>query len=270
MELNNLQSLIIKQFDTKNLESKSEVEYIKNRVKRDVVTKIDLDMHQMMELFCATEIPGTIFISEEDWAGRHVWRDLVTFESALIVDPLDGSNNLVCGFTEFGSMAAILKKGEIVESLVVLPHENQILSWQKEVKLSMTQPVDSSHHFSAPVYLAYSPRMNKEALRARSEILDYLEGQSAGVYRYGSACVGLYRTFTGQHSSFVGLEMRPWDVLSFFPILVQGGLKLAYSASQDEVTVVASWNDDVFAGSKELLTKKFGNFVISTMVITSR
>lgn len=262
MELNKIRGEIVKCLDSVNLMSKNQVAYVKAGIHRDVVTQIDLEVHNLMKDFCSEVLPGTVFISEEEGIDRLTWRDLVTSNSSMIVDPLDGSNNLVCGLKEFGFMACMLANGRFTESLVVLPNESQVVSWDKESKLTFTNTFQVQYSATASTYLAYSPRLSPKALEARSEIFELLDAHSAGIYRYGSACIGLYRTLIGQHSTFIGIDMRPWDVVSFLPILVEGGLKVAYSASQKEVTIVASWNDDIFSMSKSLLANFFGDFQV--------
>lgn len=231
------------------------VEYVKDSNSRDVVTKLDIALHSYFADYCKTELSTALFISEEGAENTRVWRDLVEQSSVLIVDPLDGSNNLVCGIKDYGLMASKLEFGRFEESLSILPNENQILSWERNSGLFSSKPFSRLKKSSSTVYLAYSPNLSDASRSARSYIMDLLDSKSAGVYRYGSACVGLYRTLTGVHSTFLGLQMRPWDVVSYFPILAATGAHLAYSASDREVDFVVSYDFELFIELKKVLER---------------
>jgi myo-inositol-1(or 4)-monophosphatase len=233
-------------------------EYVKNGNVRDVVTKADLTLHHIMQEFCKDEFPTSKFISEEGEFLDGVCNMIAEAKSVVLVDPLDGSNNLVCGFPDYGFMACILESGKFLESLIMLPSDNRILHWSANQGFSSSRRLEVNKFASASTYLAYAPKLEQISLQIRAEVWDVLDEMSSGLYRYGSACVGLYRTLLGSHSTFVGLQMRPWDVLAFLPILASYNFRIRYSCSKDEIVVLISRNDSLFDALEQLLTTRFG------------
>jgi myo-inositol-1(or 4)-monophosphatase len=251
---------IAKKFDYLEYRNQEQVKYIKHDNLRDVVIDLDIEIHNLLSNFCATHYPKTFFLSEESTDSSYSWKKIVNSDSIMVVDPLDGSNNVVCGIQEFGFMACVVERAKFVESLVVLPNENQIISWSKDFGVVSSRKILIRKNPSASTYLAYSPQLSKELIESRLAIMSLLDGASAGVYRYGSACLGLFRTLTGAHSTFIGLEMRPWDVISFFPILASSGANIAYHASDTDISVCISYDHDLFLKGKKLLSEINGDF----------
>jgi myo-inositol-1(or 4)-monophosphatase len=236
-------------------------EYIKGDNFRDVVTEGDLEIHRIMQEFCDNEFPISEFISEEGEFIDGVNNIIVKSRSVMLVDPLDGSNNLVCGLRDYGFMACILEEGIFKESLVVLPGENQILDWSAIRGLSTSRKFESREFDSASTYLAYAPSIEPNFIQTRAQVWNILDQFSSGLYRYGSACVGLYRTLIGSHSTFIGIQMRPWDVLAFLPIMESQKFRVSYSCSKDDISVVISTNNTLFDAIEKVLTSSFGEMI---------
>jgi myo-inositol-1(or 4)-monophosphatase len=256
-----LAASVMEIFSTIGSNSGAEVEFLKNGNLRDVVTQADLKLHKTVQDFCFHQRPESLFISEEGAISDDVWNSLVNAPSVFLADPLDGSNNLACGLAEYGFMACGLSHGRIVESIVVLPNENQVIDWSLETNLFSSRPISRQGKLSASAYLAYAPKLDQAAASTRIEMMNLLDSRTSGIYRYGSACVGLYRCLIGVHSSFVGLRMRPWDVVPFFPLLSLWGAHLAYSASKQDVTLIVSFDEDLFHEGRTMLQKRLGSIV---------
>jgi myo-inositol-1(or 4)-monophosphatase len=76
---------------------------------------------------------------------------------------------------------------------------------------------------------------------------------SGGMYRYGSACVGLYQLLCGKHMGFVGHGLRLWDALAFLPILAQRGIEVHYLIHETSITLVAAKRLDFVKGVADIL-----------------
>jgi fructose-1,6-bisphosphatase/inositol monophosphatase family enzyme len=261
MQLISIASEVARKLESHTDESLGSVEYTKYGNLRDVVTQLDIELHELMHDFCKSNFSRTTFLSEEGESLENSWKKLVQSPSVIIVDPLDGSNNLVCGLKDYGFMACLLENGNFCESLVVLPNENQILTWTKEGGLFTSKMLLKREKPSASAYLAYAPDLTPKNLEARARMMTLLDSASAGIYRYGSACLGLYRTLIGAHSTFIGLQMRPWDVIPFWPILASTGAFIAYSASERDVSLLISYNHRIFRDGKTILSNHSGKLV---------
>lgn len=227
---------------------------------RDVVTQLDRQLHATAEEFLRANLPQTLLISEENSRATFPLRAIIDQDSSLLVDPVDGSNNLVLGLKEFGFMASLISQGTFQESIVVLPTYNFFIHWSLEDGLFVPRQLNRHFHDSATIYLAYASSLSSKSSNLRSELLSHADSASSGVYRYGSSCVGLYHCLTGAHSNFVGLELRHWDVLPFFPVLDSLGAEIAYRFDEDRISCIVSFQHKLHLKLLNILENDLGNF----------
>lgn len=215
------------------------VQKVKHDHSRDVVTGLDMHLHSISAQFVADHLSDCRLLSEEDCPAEFQAQSLLQGQW-LVVDPLDGSNNHARGLPHFGYMAAQLREGRVEAALVVLPeHDQYIVMERSSLLASQTLPAALPSEGGA-VYYAYPPRQDAAARQARMELFDLIDTRSSGLYRCGSACVGLYQLLCGQHLAFVGHGIRLWDALAFLPILATHGLTVQYALQGQYLTLVAS------------------------------
>lgn len=80
----------------------------------DFVTEADRAAEEKLKIAFRDIYPGAAFIGEESVAENPALLDAIDDEGAFwIVDPLDGTRNFVQGRREFGTIVALVDKGEI-------------------------------------------------------------------------------------------------------------------------------------------------------------
>lgn len=166
-------------------------------------------------------------LSEE---GELIDSDFVSemHSDVLVIDPLDGTSNFAVGLPWFGFMAAHVRNCFIRASLVVLPSENLYLTWNESgVTPSRTLP-KGGVKLGSSVYFAYSSMASLVDPKIRKNVFEVSDRLSAGVYRYGSCCLALFNLLVGRHAAFVGLQIYIWDVIAFWPILVDCNFQVWY------------------------------------------
>lgn len=236
MDFMTLAATVCRELTSMLTQASSQIITVKNGNKRDVVTALDLRLHAAVEDFVHQADPSTIMLSEEDshLAPVHYW----SAGSLLVLDPLDGSNNHALGLPGYGLMAAHLTDRRISSSLVVLPERDLYLVWDG-TQLITSQPVAFARSApSATTYYAYPPTMDQEMAVARTQILGIVDEHSSGLYRTGSACIGLFQLLSGAHQAFVGHHLRVWDVLSYLPLLAHLGLPTRYRIDGLSATLI--------------------------------
>jgi myo-inositol-1(or 4)-monophosphatase len=219
------------------------VQKVKDDQARDVVSALDQRLHASAAAFVADRMPGCSLLSEEGAAPKDGLAALAQGEW-LVVDPLDGSNNYVLSLPGYGFMAAHIVDGVVAGSVVVLPeHDLYMVFEHGELLLSQPFAPPSAAAASAPIYYAYPPRLSEAGRRARAELLDLVDRRSAGLYRYGSACMGAYNLLRGRHSAFIGHGVRVWDALAYVPLLHWFGLPARYHLGASGLTLIAGFDE---------------------------
>lgn len=257
MNLLNLAARICHGFSTSGSEKLRTVQKVKDNQIRDVVTALDMKLHHTSEKFVIERLPGCKFLSEEG-VGADLHSQEWCHGEYLIVDPLDGSNNHAMGLPNYGYMAAYLKNGYIQGSVIVLPEHNQYIVFQAEQQLyAQPLPLNVASDYGT-VYYAYPPKQDSQARETRAALMDLIDRESAGMYRYGSACAGLYQLLCGRHMAFIGHGIRIWDAVAYFPVLAANRIYIKYSMKGNALTVLASTRLDFVDSAAKIIETQQG------------
>jgi len=217
------------------------VQKVKNDEARDVVTTLDQRLHDIAASFVRNNLPGCKLMSEEDENTSSAVSVLAQGEW-LVVDPLDGSHNYALKMPGYGFMSAHVIDGKVEGSVVVLPEHGLYFVLEAD-ELLVSQPfARSTATPSGSVYYAYPPKLEGAGLESRSQLTELIDNRTSGLYRYGSACVGLYNLIRGKHYAFIGHGIRIWDALAYFPLLDHFGIFASYHIGPSGLTLIASYN----------------------------
>lgn len=253
MDFMRLAAIACRQFADVAPEGSNRIVEVKGDNSRDVVTELDMRLHQAVTAFVAQSDQATVVMSEED--AHHDPVALWQARSLVIVDPLDGSNNFALSIPGYGFMATHLMERCLVSSVVVLPERSVYLVWDS-TGLVTSRPVNFLHSApSASIYYAYPPSVDESMAAARARVLRVVDQQSAGVYRSGSACIGLFQLLVGAHRAFIGHQVRVWDVLAYFPLLSQLGFHVHYRIEGLSTTVIATADEQLATLLEEALNE---------------
>jgi myo-inositol-1(or 4)-monophosphatase len=221
---------------------------IKNSNDRDVVTELDIVINEALIEHILNVDESAIVFSEEKYVnnfGKVNFKDLT-----IVIDPLDGTHNYQLGMPYYCVLIAIVFEGRVISSSIVSPSSKDIIIWDNE-KITSINPLKSLSS-KAPSYFAYPPMLLIDKTSVAIDIFKIIDSGSTGLYRWGSAGCGLLGLIKGQLQSFIGVDVRVWDVLAALPILRQLGCNVAYRCSSvDVISVVASWDLEHYLLLKE-------------------
>lgn len=257
MKLLTLAARVARAFSENSSQHARMVQKVKDGQSRDVVTELDLRLHGISERFVAERLPGCRLLSEE---GGHEGLQAGALRQGdwLVVDPLDGSNNYALGLPHYGYMAAYLRGGHLHGAAIVLPEHGQYIVLEGDRSLYAQPLPRTGSAESATVYYAYPPKQDPAARQARGALQDLVDAESAGMYRYGSACAGLYQLLCGRHMAFIGHGIRLWDALAFLPVLASAQVPVRYALDGGAITLVAGTRAGFLERAVRILEKERG------------
>jgi fructose-1,6-bisphosphatase/inositol monophosphatase family enzyme len=218
MRLISLTAKICKTFSDAASDNLRTIQKVKQDQVRDVVTELDVRLHDVSASYTLSQLTDCRLLSEEGVDDGVKMNDILSGKW-LIVDPLDGSNNYALDLPGYGYMAAYVDAGLVEASCIVLPEYDQYIVYEKG-DILFSQPLGNIDQLpNAPVYYAYPPQQDQSAFETRLKLQKFIDSSSSGIYRYGSACIGLYNLILGKHLAFIGHQIRVWDAIAFLPIL---------------------------------------------------
>ncbi len=88
---------------------------------RDLVTIADKEAEALLARRLAPLVPGSLVVGEEAVSADPSVLERLSGEAVWIVDPVDGTGNFVAGSDRFGVMAALVRGGETVLSVILPP-----------------------------------------------------------------------------------------------------------------------------------------------------
>jgi myo-inositol-1(or 4)-monophosphatase len=99
----------------------------------EIVTQIDLDIHNFTIDFLKHLFPKAKFISEEDYECDSEHNLLETSdELTFIIDPIDGTSNYIYGLDQFCFSLGVAYFGKIIGGVVISPMTNEMLYGMKD------------------------------------------------------------------------------------------------------------------------------------------
>lgn len=213
----------------------TEVVKTKNNNQRDVVTALDININERVNSLIRQHYSEIKIISEEIDNRDCVIKDI---ETCLVIDPLDGSQNYSLSLPFYVTLVSVYVFGVVKASAIISPMGAELVLWTQDMGI-VPYNLKSGVLVDGPCYFAYPPTIKLQNNKHFHDILEYVDSYTSGMYRWGSAGSGLLALYKGQIKSFVGLEIRVWDAISFLPILLSSGFKIAYKIEGYTLSLVA-------------------------------
>ncbi len=198
----------------------------------DLVTAADEEAERFLKREIESMMPGALFVGEESASqdpgllGR-----LDHAETAVVVDPLDGTANFVAGMPLFGVMAAVVRHGKPVAGVIYDPmSDNWVMAEQgsgaflirpdgAERRLAVSSPAPLPEMVGY-VSTDFLPPAVKPDILARLA--------KARMFSSHRCAAHMYRAFAGGHGHFVMLDrLTPWDHLAGTLIAAEAGAYVA-------------------------------------------
>ncbi len=180
------------------------------------VTIADKKAEEKMREMIMKAYPGHGIIGEE--FGDHN----PDAEYQWVLDPIDGTKSFICGAVTFGTLIALMKKGEPLLGVFVQPVLNEFLIGDNEITLLNGQPVTvrPCNKLNDAVLLT-TDHVNIAKYQNKDKF-DKLIAQSK-LYRNWGDCYGYYLLATGYADIMIDPIMSLWDLMALIPIIKGAG-----------------------------------------------
>ena len=171
------------------------------------VTAVDKDVQAYLSLALKAALPGSHFIGEEQE------NDALTDATTWIIDPVDGTTNLIHDYRQSAVSIALCENSEPVMAAVYQPYTDELFFAEKGCGASLNgKPIRAANtpFDRALVAFGTSPYNAELAERSMKLALAFLQN-CADIRRSGSAALDLAHVACGRVDAFFELILQPWD-----------------------------------------------------------
>ena len=183
------------------------------------VTNIDCRVQAYLEEALLKLLPGSVFIGEEK-ENRPLGD-----EPTWIVDPLDGTTNMIHDYRLSAVSIALCREKKPVLGLIWQPYTREMFLAEagggaflngKPIRVSKTP------FREALVAVGTAPYYEELETKGMALALDFLH-ECADIRRSGSAALDLANLACGRHEIFFELRLKPWDYAAGSLIVQEAG-----------------------------------------------
>lgn len=251
MDYSKVQELVL---NTKSIVSGYNHKDYKLKGKADFVTDIDLSISSYLKEELYKIAPQTGFFSEEESGSIH--------NDCWILDPIDGTTNLVYGYNMSSVSLAHYKDGDILFGIVYNPFSGEIFTAKKgegaylngEKRLS----VSSRPHSDAIIEFGAGSTHKDEADKTFRLACDIFK-ECIDIRRICSTALSLCFIADGRIDGYFEKVLKPWDIAAGSLIIEEaGGMLSDYSGrplSFAQPTSVIAGNKQVHAYLEKKIRK---------------
>ena len=191
-------------------------------------------------------LPEAGFLAEEGTAGA---AQNVRFR--WVIDPLDGTTNLIHGLPVFCVSVALVDGYEPVLAIVYDPNRDECFTaWKHGGAHLNGRPIGcaSRTQLSDALIATGFPHWDFDRMSDYLNALTAFAQGSRGIRRMGSAAIDLAYVACGRFDLFFEYSLQPWDIAAGL-LLVQeaGGITCDFSGGQDANTLLAG--NETFASA---------------------
>src|SRR5262252_9188832 len=185
------------------------------------VTAADCRAEEILHTELNKARPGYCFFGEE--GGR---RDGDDKSHCWIVDPLDGTTNFLHGIPQFAISIALEREGVIVAGVIYNPANEELFLAERGKGAFLNDQrlrVAARRRMSEAVVACGMPHIGRGDLPLFGREMAAVQGQVAGLRRFGAAALDLAWVAAGRFDAFWERDLSPWDMAAGILLVRQAG-----------------------------------------------
>ena len=192
--------------------------HVKEKGLADYVTQVDIAVQNFLKKELFALAPNIQFLGEETGIQE------IKGDSFWILDPVDGTTNLMHDYQHSVVSLALCRQGEIVMGIVYDPFREEVFSAIKG---------KGSFLNGHPIHVSNAEKLSDTMIglgTAKRELADEnfarfrrVFGQCQDVRRIGSAALELAYTACGRQGGYFEIYLNPWDYAAGMLLIQEAG-----------------------------------------------
>lgn len=192
---------------------------VETKGRADFVTGLDLQVNDLVRARLGTAFPEHRFLTEETVNAP------LSDEPTWIVDPVDGTLNLVHGFPYISVSLALVVRREVAAGVVYDPLRDELFTAAASAGATCNGgsiSVGGDPELSSAL-LAFDLGHDEEAARESMDLAAALRPRVAALRLAGSAALALCHVAAGHLGGFFHHRLDPWDMAAAMLIVREAG-----------------------------------------------
>lgn len=196
----------------------------------DYVTQVDFAVQEFLKTELGALTPNLPLMSEEQDN-----RTLDFSQPVWILDPVDGTTNLIHGFPASAVSLGLLEQGKVTLGVVYNPFRQELFTAKagegafcNGASIQVKPTADLAHSLLA---IGTSP-YDRELIPKNFALFAKLFAQCEDIRRTGSAALDLCDLACGRTDGYLERNLKPWDYAGASVILTEAGGVLTDFAGQ--------------------------------------
>lgn len=211
------------------IENRERAAHIKVKGPADYVTQVDTDIQKFLSEELRRLAPEIQFLGEEE--GLHE----MTGDTYWILDPVDGTTNLIHDYQHSVVSLGLYDKGEIIMGVIYDPFRDDIYYAQKGRGSFLNgNPIHVSEAASLSetiIAIGTSP-YNKELADENFRRIQRVFEKGQDIRRTGSAALDLAYVACGRTGGFFEPILSPWDFAAGMLLVMEAGGRITDFAGE--------------------------------------
>lgn len=205
------------------VENRERAGHIKTKGLADYVTQVDTDIQNFLARELGNRFPAIQFLGEEE--GLHE----VSGDTYWILDPIDGTTNLIHDYQHSVISLALYEKGEITLGIVYDPFREDVYhakkgggSFLNGTPIHVSEAEDLSETIIAVGTSPYDRELAEENFMRIRRVFD----RAQDIRRTGTAAMDLVYVACGRTGGFFEPKLSPWDFAAGQLLVKEAGGKV--------------------------------------------
>ena len=182
--------------------------HVKEKGLADYVTQVDIAVQNFLKKELFALAPDIQFLGEETGLQE------IKGGSLLILDPVDGTTNLMHDYQHSVVSLALCRQGEIVMGIVYQPYTEELF-WAQEGKGAWLNEdrifVSSTKELGKSLITIGTSPWKHELADKNFEMFKQIFLRCSDIRRTGSAALDLAYVACGRTEAYVERDLKPWD-----------------------------------------------------------